>query len=325
MIVNKGILKAYSRMGQKGASSGIGMVELGKVRPNIRAVVADSVAIASLDRFNNLYLNRVINVGIAEQNMISVAAGMASESEDCVFAFTYAAFITARALEQVRLNLGYHKFNVKIVGNSAGFAMEMLGVSHWAVEDIAYIRAIPNITILSPADSLEAIKAIKAAADIQGPVYVRLSGGANVPIVYDNDYDFQVGKAITLRDGIDTAIVATGMMVNESLKAAALLEEKGISCKVVNMHTIKPIDTVILNDVFKSYSCIFSIEEHSKIGGLASSIAEYKADKADAPVLISIGVDDTYRKLGTQEYIWRQYGLTAEQISETIYKQLIKK
>ena len=298
MIVNKGILKAYSRMGQKGAASGIGMVELGKERTNIKVVVADSVAIASLDRFNNLYPNRIVNVGIAEQNMISVAAGMASESEDCVFAFTYAAFITARALEQVRLNLGYHKFNVKIVGNSAGFAMEMLGVSHWAVEDIAYIRAIPNITILSPADSLEAINAIKAAAEIQGPVYVRLSGGANVPIVYENDYDFQVGKAITLRDGTDTAIIATGMMVNESLKAAALLEERGISCKVVNMHTIKPLDTNILDDIFKSYNYIFSIEEHSKIGGLSSAIAEYKADKVNSPALISIGVDDTYRIFG---------------------------
>ena len=325
MTVNKGILKAYSRMGQKGASSGIGMIELGKNRPNIRAVVADSIAIASLDRFNHLYPNRIINVGIAEQNMISVAAGMASESEDCVFAFTYAAFITARALEQVRLNLGYHKFNVKIVGNSAGFAMEMLGVSHWAVEDIAYIRAIPNITILSPADSLEAIKAIKAAAEIQGPVYVRLSGGANVPIVYEDDYDYQVGKSITLKEGSDTAIIATGMMVKESLKAAVVLEEKGISCKVVNMHTIKPLDTDMLDEIFKQYRCIFSIEEHSKIGGLSSAIAEYKAAIANAPAQISIGVDDTYRKLGTQEFIWQQYGLTAEQICETIYKQLIKK
>lgn len=279
MKINGGLIKAYSQMGQKGAASGIGMLEVVKRNPDVVAVVADSVAIASLDRFQKLYPDKIVNVGIAEQNMIGVAAGIASESGKSVYAFTYSAFIIARALEQVRLNLAYHQFNVKLVGNSAGFAMEMLGVSHWAVEDIAFTRVLPNMTVLSAADSLQAIKMVIAADEIDTPVYIRLSGGQNIPVVYEQDFEYQIGKAIKLKEGKDIAIIATGLMVHESLLAAELLEKRGIHCSVIDMHTIKPLDEEILDDVFSTFELIVTVEEHNVIGGLGSAVAEYKGSQ----------------------------------------------
>ncbi|WP_270595417.1 MULTISPECIES: transketolase family protein [Butyricimonas] len=322
MKINGGLIKAYSQMGQKGAASGIGMLEVVKRNPDVVAVVADSVAIASLDRFQKLYPDKIVNVGIAEQNMIGVAAGIASESGKSVYAFTYSAFIIARALEQVRLNLAYHQFNVKLVGNSAGFAMEMLGVSHWAVEDIAFTRVLPNMTVLSAADSLQAIKMVIAADEIDTPVYIRLSGGQNIPVVYEQDFEYQIGKAIKLKEGKDIAIIATGLMVHESLLAAELLEKRGIHCSVIDMHTIKPLDEEILDDVFSTFELIVTVEEHNVIGGLGSAVAEYKGSRKNAPRQVFIGVKDQYLKLGTQRYIWQQYGLTAEQIANKIISEI---
>ena len=322
MKINGGLIKAYSQMGQKGAASGIGMLEVVKRNPDVVAVVADSVAIASLDRFQKLYTDKIVNVGIAEHNMIGVAAGIASESVKSVYAFTYSAFIIARALEQVRLNLAYHQFNVKLVGNSAGFAMEMLGVSHWAVEDIAFTRVLPNMTVLSAADSLQAIKMVIAADEIDTPVYIRLSGGQNIPVVYEQDFEYQIGKAIKLKEGKDIAIIATGLMVHESLLAAELLEKRGIHCSVIDMHTIKPLDEEILDDVFSTFELIVTVEEHNVIGGLGSAVAEYKGSRKNAPRQVFIGVKDQYLKLGTQRYIWQQYGLTAEQIANKIISEI---
>lgn len=321
MAINPALIKAYARLGQKGAASGIGMMELAKRDPDMRVVVADSVAIASLDRFYASYPDRVINVGISEQNMVGVAAGLSSEDGRAVFACTYSEFLVTRALEFVRQNLSYHQFNVKLIGNSAGFAMETLAVSHWATEDIAFTRALPNMTILSAADSLSAIKCVQAAHDIKGPVYVRLSGLLSCPIVYDKDFEFEVGKAITVKEGSDIAIIATGMMVKESIDAAGLLAEKGISCRVIDMHTIKPIDTNTLDAAFNDCKLIVSVEEHSIIGGLGGAIAEYKADKENLPRLVRIGVEDRFGKLGDLRYCWEQHGLTAPQIAERIEKE----
>ena len=322
MKINGGLIKAYSQMGQKGAASGIGMLEVVKRNPDVVAVVADSVAIASLDRFQKLYPDKIVNVGIAEQNMIGIAAGLASESGKSVYAFTYSAFIIARALEQVRLNLAYHQFNVKLVGNSAGFAMEMLGVSHWAVEDIAFTRVLPNMTVLSAADSLQAIKMVIAADEIDTPVYIRLSGGQNIPVVYEQDFEYRIGKAIKLKEGKDIAIIATGLMVHESLLAAELLEKRGIHCSVIDMHTIKPLDEENLDNVFSTFELIVTVEEHNVIGGLGSAVAEYKGSRKNAPRQVFIGVKDQYLKLGTQRYIWQQYGLTAEQIANKIISEI---
>lgn len=311
-------------MGQKGAAAGIGMMELAKNDPDMRVVVADSVAIASLDRFYTNYPDRVINAGISEQSMIGIAAGLSSEDGRAVYACTYAAFVLVKAIEFVRHNLAYHQFNVKVVGNSAGFAMETLSISHWATEDIAMARSLPNMTILSAADSLEAIKCVMAAHDVKGPVYVRLSGLLNCPIVYEKDFDFQVGKANWLREGDDVGIVATGMMVREALDAAEMLSAKGIECSVVDMHTIKPLDTACIDTLFEKTRMVASVEEHTIIGGLGGAIAEYKADKVRAPRLIRFGIEDQFGKLGDLRYCWEQHGLTAPQIAERIEKELNK-
>lgn len=311
-------------MGQKGAAAGIGMMELAKQDPDMRVVVADSVAIASLDRFNNSYPERVINAGISEQSMVGIAAGLSSEDGRAVYACTYAAFVLVKAIEFVRHNLAYHQFNVKIVGNSAGFAMETLSISHWATEDIAMARALPNITILSACDSLEAIKMVMAAHDVKGPVYVRLSGLLNCPIVYDKDFDYQIGKANTLREGDDVTVIATGMMVRESLDAAELLAAKGINCQVIDMHTIKPLDTDCLDKAFAKNKLMVSVEEHSIIGGLGGAIAEYMSEKEQSPRQVRIGVQDKYGKLGDLRFCWEQHGLTAPQIAEKIQSELNK-
>lgn len=321
MVINPALIKAYARMGQKGAAAGIGMMELAKRDQDMRVVVADSVAIASLDRFNNSYPEKVVNAGISEQSMIGIAAGLSSEDGRVVYACTYAEFLVTRALEFVRHNLAYHQFNVKLIGNSAGFAMETLSISHWATEDIAFARALPNITIFSAADSLEAIKMVIAAHDIQGPVYIRLSGLLNCPMVYTQDFDFQVGRANILRNGDDVSIIATGMMVREALDAANLLSTHNIECSVIDMHTIKPLDTACLDKVFANSRLVVSVEEHTIIGGLGSAIAEYKADKENTPRLIRIGVKDFFCKLGDLRYCWEQHGLTAPQIAERIISE----
>lgn len=324
MAINPALIKAYAKLGQKGAAAGIGMMELAKRDPDMRVVVADSVAIASLDRFYTNYPDRVINAGISEQSMVGIAAGLSSEDGRAVYACTYAEFVVTRALEFVRHNLAYHNFNVKLVGNSAGFAMETLSISHWATEDIAFARALPNMTILSAADSLEAIKCVIAAHDVKGPVYVRLSGLLNCPIVYDKDFDFQVGKANVLREGDDVTVIATGMMVREALDAAEQLLAQGINCTVVDMHTIKPLDTDCIDKAIKSSKLIVSVEEHSIIGGLGGAIAEYLSDKIGTPRLVRIGVNDFFCKLGDLRYCWEQHGLTAPQIADRIKNEINK-
>ena len=324
MAINPALIKAYAKLGQKGAAAGIGMMELAKRDPDMRVVVADSVAIASLDRFYTNYPDRVINAGISEQSMVGIAAGLSSEDGRAVYACTYAEFVVTRALEFVRHNLAYHNFNVKLVGNSAGFAMETLSISHWATEDIAFARALPNMTILSAADSLEAIKCVIAAHDVKGPVYVRLSGLLNCPIVYDKDFDFQVGKANVLREGDDVTVIATGMMVREALDAAEQLSDQGINCTVVDMHTIKPLDTDCIDKAIKSSKLIVSVEEHSIIGGLGGAIAEYLSDKTSTPRLVRIGVNDFFCKLGDLRYCWEQHGLTAPQIADRIKNEINK-
>lgn len=324
MVINPALIKAYARMGQKGAAAGIGMMELAKRDPDMRVVVADSVAIASLDRFYNNYPERVINAGISEQSMIGIAAGLSSEDGRAVYACTYAAFVLVKAIEFVRHNLAYHQFNVKVVGNSAGFAMETLSISHWATEDIAMARSLPNMTILSAADSLEAIKCVIAAHDVKGPVYVRLSGLLNCPMVYEKDFEFQIGKANTLRQGEEVTIIATGMMVRESLDAAELLAAEGIGCTVVDMHTIKPLDTDCIDNALVKSKLMVTVEEHNIIGGLGGAVAEYMAEKGNMPRLVRIGVGDTFGKLGDLRYCWEQHGLTAPQIAERIKKELNK-
>jgi transketolase len=311
-------IRTLSILGQRGAF-GFTLTEIAKEIPDIVALSADLCNTSGLDRFRTAFSERFYNVGIAEQNMIGISAGLAAGG-NIPFATTFSNFAALRSCEQVRHFLGYMKENVKIVGFGSGFAMGMFGITHYGIEDIASIRAINNITILSPADGLETAKVVIAAAKTNAPVYIRLSGIMNNPMVYKEDYDFEIGKAITLKEGKDIAIIATGTMVYNSLKAAEFLEEQGVSTKVVNMHTIKPIDCSAIADACNT-KLIVTVEEHSKIGGLGSAVAEELSLKTLRPPHYIIGVNNEYKHAGSYEYLIEQYGLTAEQIyKDTLLK-----
>ena len=321
MNISRANIRAWSRLGQRGSFFGIAMPEIAKDRDNLKLLTADLSLLSGMDRFISAYPDKFLQVGIAEQNMIGIAAGLAMEG-DCVFATTYASFIAVRSLEHIRQHLAHLQCNVKIIGSAAGVVAARSGVSHWATEDIAFMRVLPNLTVLSAADSLEAIKMAISAANMEGPVYIRLSGGLDCPVVYQEDYDFEIGKMVTLREGGDVAILATGLMVAEALEAARLLEEKGISCTVLNVHTIKPLDKERLDQIFDNHKLLVTVEEHNVLGGMGSAVAEYKATKENVPRQVFLGFQDAFAKAGTQRYIWEQTGLTGPQIAERIEKEV---
>ena len=314
---------AWSRLGQNAAFGGVGLMAAMKEREDIQFITADVSTLLGLGRFKSLYPEHYFDVGIAEQNMVTVASGMALE-RNCVFISTYASFLSMRGLEQIRHNLGYLKCNVKVIGMSSGCATGKSGISHWCTEDIAFMRAIPNMTVLSPADCTEVVKMTVAAAQIDTPVYLRLTGNLNTPIVYQEDYDFQIGKAVTLREGDDVAIIATGLLVKDSLDAAELLEEERISCAVYNMHTIKPLDTELLEKIYRKFRLIVTVEEHNIIGGLGGAVAEHKAAYENAPRQIFMGINDEYKQTGSRTFILDQYDLNTEGIVRTVERALKK-
>lgn len=309
--------RMWSRLGQRGTICGVILPELAKTHENLWVITADLGLLSGLDRFRRENPGRFINTGIAEQNMIGVAAGLAMEG-NLAFATTYASFITMRAFEQIRHNLGYQKCNIKLIGSAAGLAMGMSGNTHYAMEDIALMRTVPNMTVLSPADSVEAAKMTEALAESDDPAYMRLTGGLNCPMVYHEDYDFQIGRGIVLKEGKDAALIASGTMVSETLKAAELLEKDGVSCTIVDMHTIKPLDMDLLRRLFASHSLIVTIEEHSVIGGLGGAVAEAKAGLSNMPPQLILGLPDAFGKAADGKYLLEQYGLTAGRIAEKI-------
>lgn len=320
MNITSANIRAWARLGQRGAFFGIALPELAQSKDNLKLLTADLAILSGMERFQKSYPEKFLNVGIAEQNMIGIAAGLAM-SGDCVFATTYASFIAVRSLEHVRQHLSHLKCNVKIVGSAAGVVAAKSGVSHWATEDMAFVRALPNMTILSAADSLEAVKMAEYAANTDTPMYIRLSGGLNSPIIYKEDYDFVPGKLVKLKQGQKIAIIATGLMVNESLKAAEKLAEDGIECSVFNMHTIKPIDKEGLKKIFEEYDMVVTVEEHNIIGGMGSAVAEYKATLSNTPKQIFIGFQDRFAEAGSQRFVWEQAGITDELIAKKIKQE----
>lgn len=249
--------------------------------------------------------------------MIGVAAGLAKEGFN-VFASSFAPFITLRAGEQIRMNLGYMKHNVKAVAIGSGVSMGFLGNSHYGIEDLSIMRSIPNITIVSPADCSEIVKVIQASADFNGPMYIRLTGGINNPPVYFEDYKYEIGKSITIKDGHDITIFAIGSMVQPSLEATKILDNFGISSKLVNMHTIKPFDSLVIDKAISSSKAIITVEEHSLIGGLSSVLAEYKSKFLSSPPHLSIGLPDAFGKTASYNFLLNKYGLTKEKIAKKI-------
>jgi Transketolase, C-terminal subunit len=319
MNFDKKNARFLSMLGHRGAFS-VSITELAQTIDNLILLTADLATLTGLERFKKTYPDKFYNIGIAEQNMIGVSGGLAKDG-NIVFATTYANFITMRSYEQIRMNLGYMEFNVKLIGTGGGLSMGLSGSSHLGIEDVALMRAIPNMIIISPADGTEIAKTIFAAGKHVGPMYIRLTGGMNSPIVYNKDYEFVIGKAITLREGNDIAIISTGTMVYESLEAAKELEKQGLSAQVINMHTIKPLDTDIIDKVLKRVKLLVTVEEHSVIGGLASAIAEYKSQVSTLVPQLSIGLPDQFVKPGEYSYLTNKYGLTSEKISQKIVER----
>ena len=308
-------VRVWSRLGSRG-TLGLALFDLATTKDNLVVMSADLGQTSGLGRYMATYPKMFYNLGIAEPNMVGVAAGMAKEG-NCVFATTFSNFLSMRSYEQIRLNLGYMQLPVHLVGVASGFEMGMFGNTHYGIEDIALMRAIPNLTVLSPADGAETVKVVNAVAESDRPTYIRLAGGSNFPVIYDDDYDFTLGQAITLLDGHDITIISTGSMVYHSLQAAELLSKDGISCKVVNMHTIKPLDECAIKNSCNS-RLIVTVEEHSIIGGLGSAVAEVLIGTSDHPPLLRIGIPDVFPHAGTREYLIEKYGLTKKGIAERI-------
>ena len=313
---NKRNIRTWSLLGPSGAH-GNAAIELAESDPNVVMLTADLCFFSGLERFREKYPDRLYNVGIAEQNMIGVAAGLAKEGF-LPFVNTYASFCASRCADQVRVNMSYMKLPIKLIGLTAGYGAGILGATHMSVEDIALMRALPNITVISPADCTEIIKAMTASAKTDDPTYIRLTGPMNTPIVYTDDYDFVIGKAIKIREGEDVGIIATGSMVYRAVKVADALSEKGISCSVINMHTIKPLDSETVLEVNESHKLIVTMEEHSVIGGLYGAVAECLAQKGSHRPIIPCGIEDKFVKAGSYEYQMSESGLIVERVKNKI-------
>ena len=314
-------IKLWSRLGSCGAL-GQAAMELPGMDDRIVFLTADLCTYSGLDRFKSEYPDRLYNLGIAEQNMIGVAAGMAKEGL-IPFATTYATFAAMRCADQVRVNIGYMKLGVKLIGLTAGLSVGILGATHVSIEDIAVMRSIPNVVILSPADSTETVKAVIAAASVDGPVYIRLTGTMPNPVVYNADYNFQIGKAITVKEGKDIAIFATGTMVYNAKQAAEIMGMQGISAKVVDMHTIKPIDEEAIYAACDS-KLLVSVEEHSTIGGVGSAIAEKLSRIKGHPPLEMIGLADAYPHAADYAYLIEKSGLMPAQLARSITERYLE-
>jgi transketolase len=315
MNINDRNIKIWSTIGAR-ATLGIAALELAKEIDNLMILTCDVSTSAGLDRFRKTHPEKYLDLGIAEQNMIGVAAGLASENFNVVTT-TFAPFQTMRCCEQIKVNLGYMEQKICMVGIASGLALGTLGYTHCCIEDVGILRSIPGITIISPADSLETVKALEAAIKSESPSYLRLTGTSNNPIVYNKDYEYKIGKSITLREGKDITIFCAGAMVYQSLEAAKILESKKIYSKVVNMHTIKPIDKIAIEESCNS-KLIVSIEEHNVIGGLGSAIAEYKSSLNKSPKQLFLGIKDTYGKGGNYKFLQEKHRLTADKIAEDI-------
>lgn len=307
-------VRTWSMLGSRGTYGAV-LAEYAKENPAVVALSADLGKSSGLDRFRAAFPERFINTGIAEQGMLGIAAGLAAKGF-VSFASTFASFAALRAGEQVHHYMGYMGENVKLVGLMGGLASGTFGVTHQGLDDIAALRSIPGLTILCPADGVETMKATIAAAQHSGPVYLRLGGTMNLPVVHKEDYPYQIGKSITLRQGSSVAIVATGTMVHHALKAAELLAEEGIEAEVVDMHTVKPLDTELLDGL--KQKVLLTVEEHSVTGGLGAAVAEHFAARENAPKHVILGIPQGYPKPGEYGWMLEQCGLGAEGIAAAV-------
>lgn len=300
-------------------SYGAALIELGNENKDIVVLDADLSKATKSEMFAKVHKDRFINVGIAEQNMVGMAAGLASVGK-IPFATTFAVFAAGRAFEIIRNSVCYPNANVKIAGTHAGITVGPDGGSHQAIEDIALMCSLPNMVVLSPADDTEAIKCVRAAAEIKSPVYIRL-GRIPLDDIYDNNYEFKIGKGTELVEGNDITIIATGIMVHKAIEASKELKEKGVNARVINISTIKPIDDEIIIKAAKETKGIVTVEEHSIIGGLGDRVASVVCDKHPT-VVKKIGVKDVFGESGNPDKLLEKHGLTINNIVNTVMEIL---
>ena len=304
------------------AGYGAALAELGAIRDDFVVLDADLAAATQTGTFKKAFPHRFYDCGIAEQNMVSIAAGIAATGKK-VFCSSFAMFAAGRAFEQVRNSIGYPHLNVIIGATHAGISVGEDGATHQCNEDIALMRTIPGMTIINPADETEAKLAVAAALDHDGPVYLRF-GRLAVPVVFGEDYKFQIGKGVELKEGNDVTIIATGLMVDEAMQAHDLLKAEGINARVINMATIKPLDKEIVLKAAKETGAIVTAEEHSVIGGLGSAVSEVICEEYPVPV-IKLGVNDQFGHSGPAVKLLDEFGLRAVNIVEKTKKAIALK
>lgn len=296
------------------AAYGEALAELGKVNDKVVVLDADLSKSTMTATFQKAFPDRFFNIGIAEANMVDMAAGMSTMGL-IPFCSTFAMFGAGRVYEQIRNSIAYPRLNVKLCMSHAGVSVGEDGASHQCLEDLALMRVIPGMTVICPADANETRKAVFAAAEMEGPVYIRLARLATP--VFEKDYPFEIGKANVLREGADVAVFATGLMVSEALKAADLLAAQGVSAAVINVHTVKPIDADCVTEWARKCGKVVTVEEHSVIGGLGDAVAGVLMGKVDC-AFRKIGVQDQFGQSGKAWEVLAEYGLTAPQIAESI-------
>ncbi|WP_195953741.1 transketolase family protein [Clostridium saudiense] len=301
-------------------SYGMALVELGKEKENVVVLDADLSKSTKTADFKKEFSDRFFNAGIAEQNLMGMAAGFANVGF-VPFASTFAVFATGRAFEIIRNSICYPNVNVKIAATHAGITVGEDGGSHQSIEDIALMNSLPNMTVIVPADHREAMQATKAAAEMYGPVYLRF-GRCNTEDIFDDNYKFEIGKGVELKSGNDITVIATGMMVAKALEAARQLEAESISVRVINMSTIKPIDREIIVKAAKETKAIITAEEHSIIGGLGAMVSSVVCDECPTRVRM-IGVKDVFGQSGTPDELMEKYNLTAEAIVNEVKGSLM--
>ena len=309
-------IKLYSQIGTR-ATFGLACIELLKEYRNLMICTADVSTSAGLDRFRKKYPNNYVDVGIAEQNLIGVATGL-SELNFKVITTTFSPFQTLRCLEQIKVNLGYMKNKIIMVGLASGLVLGPLGFTHASIEDVGVLRSIPNINIICPSDSGELIKTLEQSILSENSTYIRLTGGANNKVINDNDYNFEIGRSIELLKGDEICIISNGQIISECLEAAKKLNDSSISTTIINMHTIKPIDENKIREISKNYKLIVTVEEHNVIGGLGSAVSEVLSNIKNSPPQVFIGVNDYYEKGGNYFYLKNKYSISSDKIFKKI-------
>ena len=301
---------------------GEALAELGAINNQVVVLDADLSKSTKTNDFKKVYPERFFNLGIAEQNLLGTAAGFAAAGK-IPFASSFAVFAVGRAYDQIRNSIAYPNLNVKIAATHAGLTVGEDGGSHQMLEDIALMRAVPNMTVIVPADGVETKQVVMAVAEHQGPVYIRL-GRPKVPVLLGDDYKFEIGKGVVLKEGTDVTLIGTGIMVSKAMEAAELLATDGISAAVVNISTIKPLDNALITEMAQKTGAVVTAEEHNIYGGLGSAVAEVLVETCPVP-MARVGVEDKFGESGLPDELLEKYGLTAANIAAKAKAVVAKK